>query len=354
MAALEFRHGLARLTIGLVAIAAGCGLALPVAAQGAARDRPDAAAFFKGKTVRVLVGSPAGGGYDLSARMLAPHLAKRLGATVIVENKPGSGALLALSYMLVQPRDGLLMMLASAEAAIMSELLGRDGASWNVAKLNWLAKVSTAPKLWFVGKEGSIATAADAIKAGRVIWPATAPADNISDVAAIISHVIGLKSKIVVGYKGAGDMSLAVIRKEADSGILSADTAVSMVRSGQVTPIAVFDDRRWKHLPSVPTLAEAAPVAADKAWMSELRRQIGEAQRAMVAAPEVPADRVAYLRAVLAEILTDPTVIEEGAKSGREIDFMAGADLQRLIVTLMGSAGARLPEFRKVVLDTYF
>ena len=88
--------------------------------------------------------------------------------------------------------------------------------------------------------------------------------------------------------------------------------------------------------------------------MSELRRQIGEAQRAMVAAPEVPPDRVAYLRAVLAEILTDPAVVEEGARSGREIDFMAGADLQRLIVTLMGSAGARLPEFRKVVLDTYF
>ena len=339
-----------RLAMGAIA----CGLAMPVAAQGQARDTADAAAFFKGKTVRVLVGSPSGGGYDLSARMLAPHMAKRLGATVIVENKPGSGALLALSYMLVQPRDGLLMMMASAEAAIMSELLGRDGANWNVTKLNWLAKVSTAPKLWFAGKDGKFATAADALKTPQVIWPATAPADNISDVAAIISHVIGLKSKVVVGYKGAGDMSLAVMRKEADAGILSADTALKMVQSGQITPIAVFDDRRWKHLPSVPTLAEAAPVAPDKAWMSELRRQIGEAQRAMVAAHDVPADRVTYLRAVFAELLTDPAVVEEGVKTNREIDFMAGADLQRLITNLMGSVGSRLPEFRKVVLDTYF
>lgn len=354
MVGFEYCHKFPRIIAAAIVVVAWLGIALPTAAQDGPRDVQDAAAFFKGKTVRILVGSPAGGGYDLSARMLAPHLAKRLGSTVIVENKPGSGALLALSYMLVQPRDGLLMMMASAEAAIMSELLGRDGANWNVAKLTWLAKVSTAPKLWFAGKEGGIATAGDAIKASQVIWPATAPADNISDIAAIISHVIGLKSKIVVGYKGAGDMSLAVMRKEADSGILSADTALAMVQSGQITPIAVFDDRRWRHLPAVPTLAEAAPVAADKAWMSGLRRQIGEAQRAMVAAPEVPADRVAYLRTVLAEILTDPVVVAEGARSGREIDFMEGADLQRLIVNLMGSAGARLPEFRKVVLDTYF
>ena len=341
-------HGRSGLRWRLVAgVLAGCVLAIPAAAQ-------DAATYFKGKTVRVLVGSPAGGGYDLSARLIAPHLAKRLGATVIVENKPGGGALLALSYMLVQPRDGLLMMMASAEAAIMSELLGRDGTTWDVAKLNWLAKVSTAPKLWFVGPQSKFTSAADAIKASQVIWPATAQADNISDIAAIISHVLGLRSKIVVGYKGAGDMSLAVIRNEADAGILSADTALQLVTSGQIKPIAVFDDKRWRHLPAVPTLAEAAPVAADKAWMSELRRQIGEAQRALAAAPGVPADRIAYLRAVLADILTDPAVIEEAARSNREIDFLPGAALQQLIANLMGAAGPRLPEFRRVVLDSYF
>ena len=337
---------------GLVLRVLAC--ALSYCASVLSATAQEAAQFFKSKTVRVLVGSPAGGGYDLSARLLAPHLAKRLGATVIVENKPGSGALLALSYMLVQPRDGLLMMMASAEAAIMSELLGRDGSNWDVANLNWLAKVSAAPKLWFVGPQAKFTTAADAIKAPQVIWPATAQADNISDIAAIISHVVGLKSKIVVGYKGAGDMSLAVIRNEADAGILSADTALKLVESGQIKPIALFDDKRWRHLPQVPTLSEAAPVAEDKAWISELRRQIGEAQRAVVAAPGVPADRIAYLRAVLADILTDPAVIEEGMKTNREIDFMPGAELQKLIANLLGAARPRLPEFRRIVLDTYF
>jgi tripartite-type tricarboxylate transporter receptor subunit TctC len=311
-------------------------------------------AFFRGKTVRILVGSPPGGGYDLYARMLAPHMARRLGATVIVENKPGASALLALSYMLVQPADGLTTMLASAEAAIMSELLAREGVTWNVAKLNWLALVGSSPKLWFVGGKSRITSAADALKTEQLIWPATGPADNISDVASIVSHVIGLKSKIITGYKGAGDMSLAVVRGEADAGVLSVDTAIKLVQSGQVRPIAMLDERRWPGLPEVPTLAQAAPIDPAKEWLSRLRNEIGEVQRAMVTAPGVPLQRVAFMRRIMHEMLTDPELIAEGARSGREIGYRSGEELQKMIVDMVAVASPRVPEFRKVVLETYF
>jgi tripartite-type tricarboxylate transporter receptor subunit TctC len=164
--------------------------------------------------------------------------------------------------------------------------------------------------------------------------------------------VLGLKSKIVTGYRGSGDMSLAVIRNEVDSGLLSADSALQHI--GEIKPLAVFGAKRWPHLRDVPTLSEAAALPADKTWIVTLRQQIGEAQRAMMAAPDVPADRVDYLRGVLAEVLTDPAVLEEGAKTNREIDYMSGADLQRLVGDLMQAAGPRLPEFHKIVLDTYF
>jgi tripartite-type tricarboxylate transporter receptor subunit TctC len=116
----------------------------------------------------------------------------------------------------------------------------------------------------------------------------------------------------------------------------------------------VFGAKRWPHLPDVLTLSEAAALPADKTWIVTLRQQIGEAQRAMVAAPDVPADRVDYLRGVFGEVLTDPAVLQEGAKTNREIEYMSGADLQRLVGDLMRAAGPRLPEFHKIVLDTYF
>jgi tripartite-type tricarboxylate transporter receptor subunit TctC len=85
-----------------------------------------------------------------------------------------------------------------------------------------------------------------------------------------------------------------------------------------------------------------------------LRQQIGEAQRAMVAAPGVPADRVEYLRTAFAGVLTDPAVIAEGARTTREIEYLSGSELQALVAAHMQVAGPRLAEFRKVVLDDYF
>lgn len=323
-----------------------------VAAPPILRAETSAAEFYRGKTVRVLVGSPPGGGYDIYARLVTPALAAKLGATVLVENKGGNGGLAALATLMVRPADGLTIMCGSAEAAILSQMLQRPGVSWDVSKLNWLAKMATAPKLWFVGKEPRYPTIADAMKANPLTWSATGPADDISDVQAVISYVLGLKSKIVTGYLGSGDMSLAVIRNEVDSGVLSADSALTHIDS--IKPFALFGPKRWSHLPDVPTLREAASVPADKAWIVKLREDIGEAQRAMVAAPDVPPDRIDYLRSVFTAVLTDPAVLDEGARTNREIEYLSGGDLQRLVSELMVSVGPRLPEFHKVVLDTYF
>ena len=311
--------------------------------------------FYRGKTVTILVGSPPGGGYDAYARMIAPHLAKRLNATVIIENKPGGSGLLALNVLYTSRPDGLTTMHASAEAAILSQVTKRQGARWDVVKLNWLARTSEEPKIWYFGGTSRLKTIDDAIKAGRLKWSATGPADNISDVAAIVSHVLGLKSEIIGGYKGIPDMSLAVITGEVDSGIGSASSVLSMIKAGRLHPVAVISRKRWPLLPDLPTIFEAATIPQDKAHWIDLREKIGQAQRAMVTGPGVPADRIAFLRDKLRDVLTDPAVVEEGNKTAREIDFMAGDDLQRLVGESMGAvSGARLDELQKILLKTYF
>src|ERR1700722_19748455 len=289
-----------RVTAGTAALAASLAAPRVVRAETAAE-------FYRGKTVRVLVGSPPGGGYDIYARLVTPALAAKLGAPVLVENKNANGGLAELATLLVPTADGMTIMNGSAEAAILSQMLVRPGATWDVTKLNWLAQLASAPKLWFVGKDARYQSIAAALQADPLTWSATGPADDISDVQATISYVLGLKSKIVTGYRGSGDMSLAVIRNEVDCGLVSADSALQ--RIGEIKPLVVFGAKRWAHLPDVPILSEAAALPGDKTWIVTLREQIGEAQRAMVAAPDVPADRVDYLRGVFAEVLTDPPVL---------------------------------------------
>ena len=124
-----------RVTAGTAALAAS--LAAPRLARA-----ETAAEFYRGKTLRILVGSPPGGGYDIYARLVAPALAEKIGAEVMVENKAGNGGLAALATLLVRPADGLTIMNGSAEAAILSQMLVRPGATWDVTKLNWLAKLA--------------------------------------------------------------------------------------------------------------------------------------------------------------------------------------------------------------------
>jgi tripartite-type tricarboxylate transporter receptor subunit TctC len=338
--------------VSLLGSACSAALGNALAAPAVIAAPSDAAEFYRGKVIRILVGSPPGGGYDVYARLVAPALAEKIGAEVLVENKSGNGGLAALATLLVRPPDGLTIMNGSAEGAILSQMLNRPGATWDVTKLQWLAKLASAPKLWFASKSARYGTVADIRAASRVTWAATGPADDISDVEAVISYVLGLHSKIVLGYRGSGDMSLAAISNEVDCGLLSADSALPHIDS--IKPLALFGAKRWHHLPDVPTLREVTTLPADKLWIVELREKIGEAQRAMVAAPDVPADRVDYLRSAFAKVLTDPAVIAEGARTDREIEYMSGADLQRLVGDLMKAAGPHLPEFERVVLDTYF
>ncbi|HSJ42561.1 MAG TPA: tripartite tricarboxylate transporter substrate-binding protein, partial [Xanthobacteraceae bacterium] len=91
-------------------------------------------AFYAGKTVRMIVGSGTGGGYDIFSRLIAPYLAKTLGTTVIVENQPGAGGLIALNRLYVAPPDGLQISLSNGTSAAFAQLTGDQAARFDLAK----------------------------------------------------------------------------------------------------------------------------------------------------------------------------------------------------------------------------
>src|SRR5262245_30782798 len=106
-----------------------------MASSAAAQDSEQA--FFSGKTVRFVVGFGPGGGYDAYARMLAPYLSKTLGATVIVENRPGAGGLVALNGVYMAPADGLTIMIVNGTGAAYSQLTDQQSARYDLAKLGY-------------------------------------------------------------------------------------------------------------------------------------------------------------------------------------------------------------------------
>ena len=128
----------------LLASAASCA-ALMSAAH--AEDK----AYYQGKTVRMIVGSGPGGGYDIFSRMIAPYLARVLGTTVIVENQPGAGGLTALNRLYAAPPDGYLLSLSNGTGAAFAQITGQKGVRYDLTKFSYLATVGAPPALWMVG-----------------------------------------------------------------------------------------------------------------------------------------------------------------------------------------------------------
>ena len=257
-----------------------------MAAPAAIAAPSDAAEFYRGKALRILVGSPPGGGYDIYARLVAPALAAKLGAEVLVENKAGNGGLAALATLLTRPADGLTIMNGSAEAAILSQMLGRPGVTWDVVKLNGWQSSPTAPKLWFAGKIARYQTIADTAKAAADLVGDRAcrrhqrrAGDHLLRARAAFQdrrRLSRLRRHVARGHQQRGRLRPAVGRLGAAAHRF--DQAARLVRRQALVAIC----------PTCRPCAKPRALPADKAWIVDLREKIGEAQRAMVAAPGVP------------------------------------------------------------------
>ena len=175
-------------------------------------------AFYAGKTVRMIVGSGVGGGYDVFSRLIAPYLAKTLGATVIVENVPGAGGLVALNKLYIAPPDGLQVSLVQGTMASIAQLTGDQAARFDLATFSYLATVGAPPGLWLVGPDSPIREVQQAIDAKKKWrWASAGGTSGLGIGAAFTCEALKLDCHIVQGYKSSADAGLAVTRGEMDA-----------------------------------------------------------------------------------------------------------------------------------------
>ncbi len=329
----------------VMALAAILGLAAaPVSAQ------QDQAAFYKGKTVRIVVGFGAGGGYDAYARMIEPHLAKALGATVIVENQPGAGGVTALNRIYAAQPDGLQMMLVNGTAAGLSQIVQQSGVQYDLSKLGHLGLVSASPWVWLVNPTHPVVqNPREAMKPGlKIRWGASGPIDGMSDGAAVTCEALKLDCKIVIGYKGTAEVALAVQREEMDSLYLSDTSANNYVKSNQNKAIATMSREKSRFFPQLPTIFEAVKLTPEQEWWFDFRATLDNLGRILVVPPNMPKERLAYLQGVVRKVLTDPALIAEGEKSQRYVGFQDAEKTRKMVMDVIGN----LPPEKKSLVKT--
>jgi tripartite-type tricarboxylate transporter receptor subunit TctC len=325
------------------AVVASGALTVSAAAQ-------DAAAFYKGKTVRFVVGVGVGGGFDAYARMIAPYLARALDATVVVENQLGAGGLVALNRISTAQPDGLNLMIVNGTPAALGQLLDQQNVRYDLTKLEHLGVIAAYPWVWIVGNHTPVKTVADAMKT-RLRWGGVGPTDGPADGARITCHALKLDCQVVLGYKGSADIALAMERGEMDAMYVSDSSAAQYVRNGQVRAIAAMGDKRSELLPETPTIFESAKLDDQARWWLEFRMSINDLGRILVTTPGVPAYRLEFLRAGVRKALTDPELIAEGKKTQRFVAFQGPEVARELARKALGQATPEMRErLRKVVL----
>jgi putative tricarboxylic transport membrane protein len=279
-------------------------------------------AFFKGKTVKLVVGYGPGGGYDVYARMIAPYLAKVLDATVIVENQPGAGGITALNRVYSAPPDGLTLMIVNGAAAALAQLVEQPSVRYDLDKMGHLGTVSASPWMWLVGPNSPFNTPEDVIKSGReIMWAGGGPMDGLSDGAAFSCEALKLNCRIVMGYKGSNEAALAVTKGEMDAIYVSDTSANNYVKSGQNKALATMARKKSRFFPNQPTIFEAVNLSPDQQWLFDFRANVEDLGRILVVPPNLPRERLAYLQKSVQKVLTDPALVAEGEKGQRYIDF---------------------------------
>jgi tripartite-type tricarboxylate transporter receptor subunit TctC len=331
-------------------------LAAALLASVPTRAADEAVAFFQGKQVRFYTMGGPGGGYDTYMRALIPHLEKKLGAKMLPTNEPGAGGLIAINRTLNAPPDGLSIVLVGGETLVTAQLYDAPGVNYDVRKLVWLARVSSEAKVALLGPRSPYGTVADMMRSDTPLtWAGSSKIDGNADFTAIMAYALGMKSKIITGYKGTGDMNLAIQRGEVDGRVVSEESAALYGPSNGMRVVTVLARKRLEQFPDAPTVFEAAPLSPAQARLLDWRASIAGLGRLMMVTPSTPQDRVDLLQKTFADIIRDPVFVAEVRKLNLSASHVGAEEVRATVeqaMTMLDKAG--LAEIRQIALGRYY
>ena len=321
----------------IVTLATSLCIAGTAAAQDAIAD------FYRGKTVRITVGSAVGGGFDGYARLVGRHFGKHIpgNPTVVVQNIPGSGSNKAASYVALQaPKDGTAIG-AIQPGAVLHRLHSDQPLPHDPAKFTMLGSAATGVYLCLFRSDAPVKTFAETF-ANEVVIGTSGEGASLRIMPVMLVNVLGVKLRLIGGYAGSNQILLAIERKEVHGMCGMSWSSISMqrgewLRNGTLRPIVQEDLRGHPELnkQGVPLAISFAKTVEDRQVMEVIYSQ-NLFGRPYVLPEGVPAERVAALRKAFMATMRDPALVAEANKAGMELGERDGDEVQALVAKLYG------------------
>jgi len=296
--------------------------------------------FYKGKQIRIIVGSDAGGGYDAWARLMARYWPDYIpgSPSFIVQNMPGASSLTAINYIANSvPKDGTVIAAVQNQMGYepLLDLSGsKNGIQFDALKMNWIGSTSKEVAIIAVNASSPVKTLRDAMEQ-ELVTGSSGVATSNTIYPNVLNATAGTKFKVINGYRGQPEVAGAMERGEVQGSAgwfysSFKSTHGDWLKTGKARLIAQIGIAKHPELPDVPLVLEYAKTPEDRQEM-ELAFASLIMGRPYVAPPDVPADRIALLRQTFMKTLADPRLKADAEKQRLEVGAMSGEAIQKML-----------------------
>ncbi len=315
--------------------------------------------FYSNKTLRIVVGFSPGGGMDIYARAIGRHLGKNIPGkpTVIVDNMPGAGSLIAANYLYNQAKpDGLTIGSWIGGLVLQQVIGGQKGIEFDARKFEWIGAPAGDSSSCAVSKSSGISSTDQWLAAKTPVKiGAMAPGSVTSDIPKILKAALHLPIQIVEGYKGTAEIRVAADSGEVDGGCWGWETIKIMWRqgldSGSTKVLIQMLPKRHPDLPDVPNALELAKNDDARQLIKIGIVDPATMVRSLTLPPATPKDRVKILRDAFMATMKDPDFLADAKTAKLDLNPLPGHEVEKIVQGFFNLEPSLAAKLRDIVVS---
>jgi tripartite-type tricarboxylate transporter receptor subunit TctC len=328
-------------------------LVLSLAAPARAEPVAD---FYRGRSVTLVIGYSAGGGYDAYGRVLARHLGRHIpgNPAIVAQNMPGAGSLRSANYLYnVAPKDGTVIGHFSRGMA-MEPLIGTSATQFDARKFTWLGSGTDEVSVCVTWHASRVKSWNDMLTIPFTVGGEGTGSDP--DIfSAVVRNVFGVKLKLVSGYPGTAEVALAIERGEVDGRCGWSWSSLKLTKPDwiagkRVNLVAQLALNKSPELPDVPLIFDFATTERQRQILKLMLSRQSMA-RPFAAPPDLPEDRKAALRTAFDRTMADAEFLAEARQRGLEVNPVSGAEIDKLVSELYQTPADIVAELRAIISE---
>lgn len=316
------------------------GVVLGIAAPASADE--DVAAFYGGKQIHLIVGSGAGSGYDINARLIARFLGAHIPGhpTVVVQNQPGAGSVIAAKGLANgATRDGTVIA-SVINGVPTAPLLQPAGVRFDPLRLGWIGSSNRDTQVMYVWGTAPVRRLEELTKKELIVGGTSAGTSQV-DFPLVLNAILGTKFKIVSGYEGSAQVHKAMEAGEVQGIAALAWSSLKTINAnwlveGKIRILAQWSAPPHPDLKEVPLVESLAHTKQDLQALKLLTSRL-EIGRPFVAPPDVPPARLAALRHAFEATMKDPAFLAEARRIQLDVDPMTGEEVHGMVESVLAT-----------------